>query len=93
VDDVTVVEDEYGILGNQTVKRYTFSNGNGIKAEIITYGARITAIQAPDGCGEIQDVVLGFDNLEGLYSVELLVILTKIYQLHAPSYFGSFVCL
>ncbi|GFG36750.1 hypothetical protein Cfor_09452, partial [Coptotermes formosanus] len=65
VDDVTVVEDEYGILGNQTIKRYTFSNANGVTAEIITYGGRITAIKVPDICGEIRDVVLGFDNLEG----------------------------
>jgi aldose 1-epimerase len=66
VHDVTVVEDEYGVVGNQAVKRYTFSNGNGMTAEIITYGGRITAIKVPDACGEIQDVVLGFDNLEGL---------------------------
>lgn len=65
---MTVVEDEYGVVGNQTVKRYTFSNGNGMTAEIITYGGKITAIKVPDACGEIQDVVLGFDNLEGLYS-------------------------
>lgn len=67
VHDVTVVEDEYGVVGNQTVMRYTFSNGNGMTAEIITYGGRITAIKFPDACGEIRDVVLGFDNLEGLY--------------------------
>jgi hypothetical protein len=67
--DVTVVEDEYGVVGNQMVKRYTFSNGNGMTAEIITYGGRITAIKVPDACREIRDVVLGFDNLEGLLSL------------------------
>lgn len=65
VEDVTVAEDEYGVAGNQTVKRYTFSNGNGMTAEIITYGGRITAIKVPDACGDIRDVVLGFDGLEG----------------------------
>lgn len=64
---MTVAEDEYGVVGNQTVKRYTFSNGNGMTAEIITYGGRITAIKVPDACGEIRDVVLGFDDLEGVY--------------------------
>jgi hypothetical protein len=64
VNDVTVVEDEYGILGNQTIKRYTFSNSK-MKVQIITYGARISAIMVPDAHGETQDVVLGFDNLKG----------------------------
>lgn len=80
---MTVVEDEYGVVGNQTVKRYTFSNGNGMTAEIITYGGRITAIKVPDACGEIRDVVLGFDNLEGLYSylVKFVVYLATLYRL------------
>jgi aldose 1-epimerase len=64
-NDVTVVEDEYGILDNQTVKRYTFSNSN-MTDQIITYGGRISAIKVPDVRGETQDVVLGFDNLKGL---------------------------
>ncbi|PNF28187.1 hypothetical protein B7P43_G07596 [Cryptotermes secundus] len=64
VNDVTVVEDEYGILGNQTVKRYTFSNSK-MTVQIITYGGRISAIKVPDAHGGTQDVVLGFDNLKG----------------------------
>jgi hypothetical protein len=63
-NDVTVVEDEYGILDNQTVKRYTFSNSK-MTVQIITYGGRISAIKVPDAHGVIQDVVLGFDNLKG----------------------------
>jgi aldose 1-epimerase len=68
VEDVTVVEDEYGTLDNQTVRRYTFSNANKMTVEIITYGGRISAIRVPDVRGEVQDVVLGFDNFEGLCS-------------------------
>jgi hypothetical protein len=85
VEDVTVAEDEYGIVGNQTVRRYTFSNANGMTAEIITYGGRITAIKVPDMFGEVRDVVLGFDNLEGLYSylVTFVVYLTTLYRLHS----------
>jgi aldose 1-epimerase len=65
VDDVTVTEDEYGALGNQTVKRFTFSNRN-MMVQIITYGGRISAIKVPDERGRAQDIILGFDNLEGL---------------------------
>jgi aldose 1-epimerase len=67
-DGVTVVEDDYGVVDNQTIKRYTFSNANNITAEIITYGGRISAIRMPDIGGDVQDIVLGFDNLEGLSS-------------------------
>jgi aldose 1-epimerase len=63
-DEVTVIEDEYGELGNQTVKRFTFSNRN-MKVQIITYGGRISAIEVPDERGRAQDIVLGFDSLEG----------------------------
>ncbi|KDR14665.1 hypothetical protein L798_10772, partial [Zootermopsis nevadensis] len=62
---VTVVEDEYGTLDKQIVKRYTFSNANNMTAKIITYGGRISVIRVPDVHGEVQDVVLGFDNFEG----------------------------
>lgn len=67
-EGVTVVEDEYGTLDKQIVKRYTFSNANNMTAEIITYGGRISVIRVPDVHGEVQDVVLGFDNFEGLSS-------------------------
>jgi aldose 1-epimerase len=63
-DDVTVKEDEYGVLGNQTVKRFTFFNRD-MMVQIITYGGRISAIKVPDERGRVQDIVLGFDNLEG----------------------------
>jgi hypothetical protein len=68
VEDVTVVEDDYGTLDNQTVKRYTFSNANNLAVEVITYGGRISAIRMPDVGGQVRDVVLGFDSFEGLCS-------------------------
>jgi hypothetical protein len=41
----------------------------------------------PDACGEIRDVVLGFDNLEGLYSylvkfVAYLATLCRLQNIH-----------
>jgi aldose 1-epimerase len=68
LEDVTVVQDEYGTFGNHVIRRYTFSNANNMTVEIITYGGRISAIRVPDIRGEVQDVVLGFDDLQGLCS-------------------------
>jgi aldose 1-epimerase len=46
------------------VEQYVLSNGK-MTVKVITYGAIVTAIDAPDRNGKIGDVVLGFDNLEG----------------------------
>ena len=35
-----------------------------MKVEIINYGAIVVSITAPDKNGKLEDVVLGFDNLE-----------------------------
>ncbi|XP_069684737.1 galactose mutarotase-like [Periplaneta americana] len=66
--EVAVREDDYGTLGAEVVKRFTFSNSNNMTVEIITYGGRITVVEVPDNRGDVQDVVLGFDNLEGYIS-------------------------
>lgn len=68
---VTITEDEFGytrdpITGDaQLVKRFTFSNANGLSVQVITYGATITSIRCPDKYGNIEDIVLGFDDLDG----------------------------
>lgn len=69
---VTIAEDEFGytrdpISGdNQLVKRFTFTNVNGLSVQVITYGATITSIRCPDKYGNIEDIVLGFDDLDGI---------------------------
>ena len=49
----------------QTVDLYVLTNGKGAVAKIMTYGAIVTELQMPDRKGQLGDVVLGFDNLEG----------------------------
>lgn len=44
---------------------WTLCGSGGVTLEIITYGATVTRLLAPDREGLLQDVVLGFDNLEG----------------------------
>jgi aldose 1-epimerase len=44
---------------------YTLTNGNGLVAQIINYGATLVSLKVPDRNGKIADVVLGYDSLQG----------------------------
>jgi aldose 1-epimerase len=46
------------------VEQYTLKNSRGMTAKIITYGGIITELHVPDRGGKLDDVVLGFDNLD-----------------------------
>lgn len=50
------------------VFQYTLRNGAGVTAQIINYGATVTSLRVPDRNGVINDVVLGYDNLQGYIS-------------------------
>jgi aldose 1-epimerase len=49
---------------NEAVDLYTLTNNHGMVAKIMTYGAILTELHAPDKHGKSADVVLGFDNLK-----------------------------
>ncbi len=44
---------------------YTISNAGGMSAQIINYGAIVVSLKTPDRSGGMNDVILGFDNLDG----------------------------
>ena len=44
---------------------YTLTNHSGATAQIIDYGAAITSLRVPDRNGKIEDVVLGYDTVQG----------------------------
>ncbi|MCK5271883.1 MAG: galactose mutarotase [Sedimentisphaerales bacterium] len=44
---------------------FTLVNVNGLKARIIDYGAILVSLEVPDRDGELADVTLGFDSLDG----------------------------
>ncbi|MEN6334545.1 MAG: aldose epimerase family protein [Phycisphaerales bacterium] len=53
----------------QEVKLYTLRNANGASAKIMTYGAIVVSLEMPDSQGQMDDVVLGYDNLDGYLKV------------------------
>lgn len=64
-------EDHFGLFTDRTtnqstsVRRFTWRNNDNITVQLITYGATITSIKLPDKSGKIEDIVLGFDDVEG----------------------------
>jgi aldose 1-epimerase len=62
----TIEKKPFGKLPDgMEVEQYVLANRGGMKAKIITYGAILTELDAPDRAGTMGDVVLGFDNLDG----------------------------
>lgn len=68
----------FGCLpGGEPIEAWTLFGSGGFEIEIITYGATITRIWAPDGSGRLADVVLGFNDLDS--------------YLRGNAYFGAMV--
>lgn len=56
----------FGRLDNgETIYLYTLANRTGMTVQIINYGAIMVSLKVPDGAGNFEDVILGFDDLEG----------------------------
>ena len=49
----------------EAVDVYTLTNAQGMEVRAITFGGIITSIRVPDKAGKFDDVVLGFDTLDG----------------------------
>lgn len=47
------------------VEQYVLRNSQGMQATIITYGGILQSLQVPDKNGKVDDVVLGFDDVQG----------------------------
>lgn len=56
----------FGTTGDGTpVELYTLVNAAGMEAAIATYGGALVRLTAPDRDGDMADVVLGYDTLDG----------------------------
>ena len=67
---------------NEEILSFDLSNKNGMKIQIINYGATVTSLQIPVSNDNIVDVVLGFDTLESYL---------ESYELPSAPYFGTTV--
>jgi len=51
--------------GGQNAEQFTLSNTNGVICKLLNYGVTIASLEVPDSKGNLANVILGFDNLEG----------------------------
>jgi len=62
----TVAHSNFGKLPDGTqIELYTLANGKGMQAKIMTLGATVVSLTAPDKSGKYVDVVLGMDSVDG----------------------------
>lgn len=66
----------------KAVDSYTLSNGSGMEATFINYGATITSLKVTGANGAVTDVVLGFDDVDDYIDS---------FNLPSAPYFGSVI--
>lgn len=59
-----VKKEEFGKADGQSAALYTLTNRNGAEARITTYGGIVVSLKVPDRSGKMDDIVLGYDNLD-----------------------------
>ena len=63
---VTAHCEPAGQLGDGTpVEAVVLANGRGVSARVLTYGATLQSLIAPDAAGALADIVLGHDDVAG----------------------------
>ncbi len=61
---MSVTMSKFGVTKEgKEVTRYTIENRNGMTADVIDYGANLVRLFVPDKNGNLEDIVLGFDNV------------------------------
>jgi aldose 1-epimerase len=73
----SVKRENFGKVDGKNVYLYTLINRNGVEVKITNYGGIVTSLKTPDRNGKLDDVVLGFSNLED--------------YLKATAYFGAII--
>lgn len=53
-----------------SVNLYVLKNANGVEVTVTNYGGRIVSVMVPDKAGKMQDVVLGFDNIQDYINID-----------------------
>lgn len=60
-----ITEERFGQLSDgRNAQLFTLKNENGVEVKITNYGGIIVSLMTPDSEGNVENIVLGFDNLE-----------------------------
>ncbi|MFK7790871.1 MAG: aldose epimerase family protein, partial [Phycisphaeraceae bacterium] len=62
----TPVTNTYGTLSDGTTANlYTLTNANGLTATVTDFGATLVSVSTPDRDGNLADITIGYDTLDG----------------------------
>jgi len=62
--ETSVQREPFGqATDGEEVDRYLLTNGSGMRVELITFGAIVTSVVAPDNQGNLETVTLGYETL------------------------------
>jgi len=53
------------MVDGKQVELFTLKNKNGLEMTVTNYGGRVVSLVVPDKSGKMEDVVLGYDSLDG----------------------------
>jgi len=65
-----IAKGAFGQFKGQPVEYYSLTNNKGMKMKVATYGGTVTELYVPDKNGQMGNVVLGFNVLDGYTSDE-----------------------
>jgi len=60
----SILRAPWGSVDGKPVTLFTLTNKHGLELKVLSYGGIITELRVPDRDGKLDDVVLGFDDLE-----------------------------
>jgi aldose 1-epimerase len=60
-----IQQQPFGAHDGRPITLYKLTNSHGVEVDAMNYGGIITSIRVPDRKGQVADVVLGHDTLEG----------------------------
>lgn len=73
----TISREQFGVFEGRQVQRFTLANTGGMSLHILDLGGIIQTIMVPDAFGNLDNVVLGYADLDG--------------YLHDTTYFGALI--
>jgi aldose 1-epimerase len=63
-NEPSIMKEDWGAVDAKPVYLYTLTNSNGVSAKITNYGCTIVEYNAPDKNGQMENIVLGLNNID-----------------------------
>jgi aldose 1-epimerase len=63
--ETNIKKQPFGATDGKQADLYTLTNHNGLEVAITNYGGSVVSLTVPDRKGQLGDIVLGYDNLDG----------------------------